>query len=110
MKDLKITKGEWYIKHRFNVLSENDEYVCSCGGQRGNMSPEKQTEMNEANTELIANAGTTANKCNLLPSELLEQRDELLEALKDIVSWIKEGDYDNNFLIKSENAIKKAQQ
>lgn len=36
----------------------------------------------EANALFIADAGTTANKCGLLPSELLKQRNELMEALR----------------------------
>ncbi len=42
-----------------------------------------EEEMN-ANAKLIADAGTTANKCGLLPSELLKQRDELLKALRAV--------------------------
>lgn len=38
--------------------------------------------LKKADAELIADAGTTANKCGLLPSEILKQRDELLEACK----------------------------
>lgn len=47
-------------------------------------------EKMEANAQLIADAGTTANKCGLLPSELLEQRDELLNKLKDLTNRIEE--------------------
>jgi hypothetical protein len=36
------------------------------------------------NTRLIVDAGNTIQKCDLLPSELLQQRDELLEALKGV--------------------------
>ena len=39
----------------------------------------------EANTKLIADTFTTINKCNLFPSELLEQRNELLEVLRNII-------------------------
>ena len=35
--------------------------------------------------ELIADAGNTAQKCGLLPSELLKQRDELKEALAEMI-------------------------
>ena len=38
----------------------------------------------EGNALLIANAFNTTNSCGLLPSELLKQRDELLEALKKL--------------------------
>ena len=36
----------------------------------------------EANAYLIADALNTVNKCDLMPSEVLKQRDELLQALK----------------------------
>ena len=41
----------------------------------------------QANAELIADAGTTANKCQLLPSELLVQRDELLKSLIEVIEF-----------------------
>ena len=40
----------------------------------------------EQNANLIADAFNTANKCGLLPSELLEQRVELLDALEKVKS------------------------
>ncbi len=42
-------------------------------------------------------AGSVANECGLSPRQLLEQRDELLEALKKCAEWIMancEGDYE----------------
>lgn len=42
----------------------------------------------EANALFIADAGTTANKCGLLPSELLKQRDELRDALDNLTKEI----------------------
>lgn len=39
----------------------------------------------EANAKLIADAFTTMNKCDLFPSGLLEQRDELLGVIKKII-------------------------
>lgn len=38
------------------------------------------------NSKLIVDAFNTTNSCNLLPSELLKQRDELLEGLRLILS------------------------
>ena len=40
----------------------------------------------QPNATLIADAFNTANKCGLLPSELLEQRDELMRVLKKALS------------------------
>lgn len=41
-----------------------------------------------ANAELICDAGNTFQKCHLLPSQLLQQRDELMEALKQKDNYI----------------------
>jgi len=41
---------------------------------------------NKKDAELICDAGNTAQKCGLLPSELLRQRDELRELLVDMVN------------------------
>ena len=38
----------------------------------------------EDNAKLICDAGNTYQKCGLLPSELLKQRDELLQTLQQI--------------------------
>ncbi len=95
MKDLKITKGEWNqcckdTSPHF-VFAGEEKTVCSLS------SNEKGTENYEmlmgevtmaeriANAALIADAGNVAQKCGLLPSELLKQRDELLEALKELI-------------------------
>lgn len=40
----------------------------------------------KANAELIADAFNTANETQLLPSELKEQRDELIRVLQDFIS------------------------
>tara|TARA_R110002074_G_scaffold18159_2_gene59073 strand:+ start:979 stop:1350 length:372 start_codon:yes stop_codon:yes gene_type:complete len=50
------------------------------------------------NVNLICNAFNTIQKCDLLPSELLKQRDELLEAVKTIIigmEWSMEIDSRN---------------
>ena len=59
--ETKHTQGEWEVVHEMNVMSKNGDYVCSCGGQRGNMTPEKQTEMNISNAKLIAAAPELLN-------------------------------------------------
>ena len=45
-------------------------------------------ECEDADAELICDAGNTAQKCGLLPSELLQQRDELREALKLLMAGV----------------------
>ena len=39
----------------------------------------------QANAKLFADALNTVNKCDLMPSELLKQRDELLKALEILI-------------------------
>ena len=86
MKELGITKGEW-MPLMGRVQSMGDEIgdiVC--------LSP-KDYEDSMRNwshhARLISDAGNTAQKCGLLPSELLKQRDELLEALKEAKETIR---------------------
>lgn len=38
----------------------------------------------------IQNAFNTANKCDMLPSELLEQRNEMLQTLISVKEWFEE--------------------
>jgi hypothetical protein len=93
MKDLKITKGEWRIEKKFDYKHGQDVHaICSKFGEEI-LNEEFITvwtwmieEEAEANAQLIADAGTTANKSGLFPSELLMQRDELRDALIDLVS------------------------
>ena len=49
-------------------------------------------ETNQINAIFIADAGNAAQKCGLLPSVLLEQRNELLEKLKQCVSLLTDTD------------------
>ncbi|HJS00513.1 MAG TPA: hypothetical protein VJ780_06230 [Flavobacterium sp.] len=75
MKDLGITKGDWIKNGKNGIHNELGENICVT-------NPLSEKCITDA--DFIANAGTTANKCGLLPSELLEQRDEMLEALRSI--------------------------
>ena len=84
MKELGITKGEWkYRDHFSDGIIETEETIIGHLMKWG--SPEDELQ---ANALLIADAGNTAQKCGLLPSELLQQRDELREALKNIANPI----------------------
>ena len=76
MKKLNITQGKW----------EFIEQTLLCGWKHLGKSIKQDVSKEEliANEQLIIDAGNTAQKCDLLPSELLEQRDELLGALKEI--------------------------
>lgn len=84
MKDLGITKGDWEVEEYHDgdllglrVVSNYECVTMFDTGVCGWISEEE-----EANAKLIADAGNTANKYGLLPSELLEQRYDLAEALK----------------------------
>lgn len=96
MKDLKITKGEWWpcckdTRPHFIFVGEEDKVVCAMSSNEkdsDNYEPlMAEVSMVEriANAALIADAGNAAQICGLLPSELLKQRDKLLEALKELV-------------------------
>ncbi len=90
MSKLKITKGNWVaVKSlgRFDVLVNpysplHTTSVCSLFGSA------KEDEV-KGNVNIIIDAANTANKCGLLPSELLEQRDDLLKALQTIASTLE---------------------
>ena len=68
---------------------------------------------NHTSSEIALDAFNTANKCGLLPSELLSQRDELLFRLKDMCfyhevnsSW----DKGNNGYYKAKVTINQIEQ
>ena len=99
MKGLKITKGEWWpcckdTRPHFIFVGGEDKVVCAMSSNEkdsDNYEPlMAEVSMVEriANAALIADAGNTAQLCGLLPSELLKQRDELLDALKALKSWV----------------------
>jgi hypothetical protein len=98
MKDLKITKGEWRVR----VSSDGDDFFIEApnlnmpqlgygieimGDDFGDHNG-YPFEQRMADAKLIADAGNTAQLCGLLPSELLKQRDELLEAAKGIAELL----------------------
>ena len=89
MKELGITKGEWKIR----LFPEGDDFFVEApnlnkpelGYGIEIMQDDFGThngyprEQRLADAVLIADAGNTSQKCGLLPSELLRQRDELIE-------------------------------
>ena len=86
MKDLVITKGEWQ-KDKDTVFSTSKlifiEGNVICSAPEG---LEKSMKKWSHNAKLISDAGTTANKCGSLPSELLRQRDDMLEFMRNIAN------------------------
>ncbi len=93
-----ITKGTWEIGHsdgggdkivmvRHEKLGETTyiakvRWGCSCCEDLSDL-----TEQEKANLTLIAEAGTVHNETGLSPRELLEQKTDLLNLLKDILDW-----------------------
>lgn len=88
--ETKFTKGEWYAVKQIESMEVHSrrftagiDVICSINNQF-------LKEQTEANAKLIAAAP------------------ELLDSLLELISWIKEGDYDQSFIEKAEQAIKKA--
>ncbi len=87
-----MTTKHFFTKENWGINSANKTEINSPKGiaiaecHRSKMISQLEKE---ANAQLIADAGTTANKCGLLPSELLEQRNELLETLQGTMKALK---------------------
>jgi hypothetical protein len=63
----------------------------------------------ESNGKLIADAFNTINECDLLPSELLSQRNEFMEALNEMVLFAEFHGYTSSTEInKARELINKA--
>jgi len=88
-----ITKGEWKYEGGDNNSIDivlPDETTISIDRQSRYTGEYVIERVNmESNAQLISDAGTTANKCGKLPSELLEMNNELLADLTDII-WLME--------------------
>ena len=92
MKELGITKGEWnvgneYYRHKVMVNNASIHIYHTAVTFDGVMITYDNAK---ANAELIADAGNTAQKCGLLPSELLQPRDELKEALINVMVVVRD--------------------
>ena len=85
MKELGITKGETFalrnqpVERNGFYIETDSAYIGEVGG--GYLSLDQY----KAIGELLIDGANTAQKCGMLPSELLRQRDELREALIDMV-------------------------
>lgn len=90
MKELGITKGEWRIDmaDAIKIKAEDGSNIATLTHLTN--FKRRDTDEVERNALLIADAGNTAQKCGLLPSELLQQRDELREALINVMAIIKD--------------------
>jgi len=85
MKELGITKGETFALRNQPVQS-NGFYIETDSAYIGEVGGGYLTlDQYKAIGELLIDGANTAQKCGMLPSELLRQRDELREALIDMV-------------------------
>jgi len=89
MKDLGITKGEWV---GVDYAGHYSLQVAPFYGARDLLDEDKTNEA-EANMKLCCDAGNTAQKCGLLPSELLRQRDELLRVMGHMIRLMEDSEY-----------------
>lgn len=84
MAHLKNTKGDWILKDCTIINPNHDSKkgdiyeIAQC---YTGFNVDNTIAQCKANAELFLDAGKTANECDLLPSELLKQRDELLHSL-----------------------------
>lgn len=87
MKELGIKDGKWIPRINefgIDVIEEKSGFGIICfGSTRQLKDAEYPISMAKSHAILCADAGNTAQKCGLLPSELLQQRDELREALEE---------------------------
>ena len=98
MKDLGITKGEWRIR----LFPDGDDFFVEAPNlnkpQLGYGIEIMQDDFGEhngypreqrlADAILIADAGNVAQKCGLLPSELLKQRDDAVDKVETLVGYL----------------------
>ena len=85
-----ITKGKWKVGQRYYLgkkfITSGKTDVCELleAGTEHNQPTKLDAE---DNANLIAEAGTTYNETGLTPSQLAEQRKDLLALLKDQLKW-----------------------
>ena len=84
MKELGITKGETFVL-RNQPVQRNGFYIETDSVFIGEVGGGYLTlDEYRAIGELLIDGANTAQECGLLPSELLQQRDELREALAEM--------------------------
>ena len=90
MKELGITRGETFalrnqpVERNGFYIETDSAYIGEVGG--GYLSLDQY----KAIGELLINGANTAQKCGLLPSELLRQRDELREKYSKLLDATSE--------------------
>lgn len=93
MKNFNGTKKEWVYEafdepkfisiHQKGYVVGREGEDLTIAGVWGSV-----TEEDKANAELIVDAGNTANKCGLMPSELLDENATLKKSLRELLTAI----------------------
>ena len=100
MKELGIKEGKWIARandYGVDVIEEQSGFGIIWFGTESELRDcEYPIELAEAHAILCADAGNTAQKCGLLPSELLQQRDELKEALMRLLQACDDEGWNND--------------
>lgn len=112
-----FTKGEWIIKHDFNIMTKDGRSIASAGTHSSNVSPDKIRQENLANAKLIAAAPDLLEALN----EAVEKQESLITAINADADWFnnnmphvgqtipyKEKAIVPDWLPKAKAAIKKA--
>ena len=81
--ELKITKGVWRNPEGTTFITCGSKQMIDYAGYK------TTEEEDDANAQLIIDAGNTIQSCGLLPSQLLKQRDDMRELLSNILYWGK---------------------
>lgn len=89
-RKLKITDGPWELRDS-DIVVDGTRIAVVLATWRG-------FDSDQANAEFIAEAGTVANECDLMPRELLAQRDELARIATKIIQMVDEG-YEESFIL-----------
>lgn len=101
MVNLKGRLGNWYVEHSdLHIIGversklpgdgpDTDRAIC---GIHTNSLTHSELEESNLHAQVIANAGTTTNKCGLMPHMLLKQRNALLDLMNEHLD-IDVGDY-----------------
>lgn len=103
--ETKISKGEWILNRDNTITATHDRVLIAQICSAGNNEIAQQ-----ANAQLIIEAGNVANETGKTPRQLAEENKELLEALQYAIKTIEAFALHPSIVIKAQNAIKKATQ
>ena len=90
---LAITPGEWSWRNADDLRTLHDkgsyQYGAQVLGIGSDIDGAPELVISEPDRELIADAGTTANACDMLPSEILARLREAQDVVVHMVSAAK---------------------